>query len=656
MIISISTGSFYKKKLLTTRKFLILISCLFVLTGYSVSIFANNTWTLVGDLNAPRAYHSATTINATQILVAGGDSAGILVSSAEIFSLSNSQWNLTGSMNQARQNHAAVLLNDGRVLVAGGNGASSDLASAEVYNPATGNWTTVASMSTARASALITKLQDGRVLVSGGSFNGEGLLSAEIYDPASNSWMSTSAMLHDTTHTNAAALLNDGRVFIKGHAGYSNNQLVDIPPSDPFYPEESPTKLPQIFDPATNVWSTVSAMNTPKLGGTSVVLGNGNVLVIGGEIFQEMYWGYPYFHCNAPAEIYDPNTDTWTETGMQASSGLNPSKVSLLPDGNVLAFGPSVYFNPYSACGSDYGQTDIYDVIAGSWSATDSAALRHHLGGANAALADGKVLTIGGGDEPQVVEIYTPSGVSPEPPPRAEVIHIGDIDGEAIDDDPPGGFWRATVTFYVEDQDGQPVEGADVHAFSSTGQTLPDICTTDASGHCTQDQGSTTGDRRVIWVTDIVKTLTTYDSTLNTDPDGDSDGTTIVIEKPVVEPPPPPPVPSSVHVADLDGASVKKGKRRWQAIVSIKVVDQDGNLRSNAEVSGNWSGGTSGSSSCSTDSYGNCQVTSNQIRNSKSTATFAVTDVVDPQFDYDSGANSDADNDSDGTSITVSKP
>lgn len=644
---TMSNMNFNEERKLFIRRLYYVVT-LFILLGFISPLYANNTWSLAGDLKNPRSNHTATTLNSTQVLVTGGDLDSVLLNSAEIFNLNTNSWSLTSSMNHKRQNHVAVLLDDGRVLIAGGSGASADLASAELFDPVTSTWSMAASMSRPRVNALVTKLQNGTILVGGGNSNGTGLTSAEIYDPVTDAWTSTGAMSSDTVHTNAAVLLNDGRVFIKGHAGYINGPFVDINPDDPFYPEESATKLPQIFDPTSNSWSEASPMNTPKLGGTSILLSNGNVLVVGGDVFQEMYWGYPYFHCNSAAETYDPSSDTWTDTGTQVTSSLNPSKVSLLPDGKVLAFGASIYQNLYSACGSDNGQTVIYDPNDGTWSVTDSATTRHTQG-AFSSLSDGKVLTIGGGSQPGIVEIYTPSGPSPEPPPRSEILHVGDIDGQSVEHNNfPTFNWSAIATFTILDENGQPVEGANVYSISSSAQTTPDVCITDVLGQCSHEDVSPFDADRTITITNATKSLMTYDATANTDPDGDSDGTTIVIQR--GEGPPPP----TIHVSDLDGSSEKKGKRNWKASVSIEILNWNDDPENFVEVSGFWSGGVTGTASCTTVTNGICTVISD--RTSGSSVTFTVTDAVDSNFVYDSTLNSDPDGDSNGTSITVVKP
>jgi len=75
-----------------------------------------------------------------------------------------------------------------------------------------------------------------------------------------------------------------------------------------------------------------------------------------------------------------------------------------------------------------------------------------------------------------------------------------------------------------------------------------------------------------------------------------------------------------------------------------------------ATVSGTWSDGASGTGSCNTYQSGFCWITSNRIRNRKSSATFTVTNITQNFLDYDSSKNTDPDGDSNGTQITISKP
>ena len=111
-----------------------------------------------------------------------------------------------------------------------------------------------------------------------------------------------------------------------------------------------------------------------------------------------------------------------------------------------------------------------------------------------------------------------------------------------------------------------------------------------------------------------------------------------------------------MHVSDLDGGSDPYGSNRWNATVTITVVDQDSNPVANAVVSGSWSNGVSGTGDCQTDSSGQCSITRRFVRNTSSSVTFTVTNVNADGYSYDSGANGDPDGDSNGTVIVVNKP
>lgn len=618
-----------------------------VVSLFSTATYANNTWSLLGDLNTPRNDHSSTTLTNGQVLVTGGTSDSVVLKSSEILDTSTSIWSIESNMNQSRQNHAAILLDDGRVLVAGGQSDVSELSSVEIFNPLSRSWSIVSSMSTPRVGALITKLQDGRILISSGRYNGVLLNSAEIYNPASNTWSSTGTMISDATHTNAAILLNDGRVFIKGDAGYTNGPDVATSAQAP----ETPVKLPQTFNPAQNSWSAISPMNTPKRGGTAIKLNDGTVLAVGGDKFNHDGFGYPVFTCNVPSEIYHPDSNSWTITGTRVSQ-RDASKVALLPDGKVLAFGPGLASSGGYGCGSDDRLTEIFDPSTGSWSVTDSAVLRHNNGGAVSSLIDGKVLSIGAGTDPAVVEIYTQSGPSPISPPRSEVTHIADIDSISREhNNYPYLTWSAIVTFTVRDQNNNLVKGAMISAFGSTAQTVADVCETDISGQCSIESGGSTSSSMSMWVSNITKPLTTYDALLNTDPDGDSDGTKITTlrgDGPTI-------ATSNVHIGDLDGTVVNINSKRWKSGITITAHNIFDETKSNATVYGQWSGSVSGNTSCTTDINGVCKVLSDSMRSSSSVATFTVTNIVHSTDPYDATLNADPDSDSNGTVITVSK-
>lgn len=118
---------------------------------------------------------------------------------------------------------------------------------------------------------------------------------------------------------------------------------------------------------------------------------------------------------------------------------------------------------------------------------------------------------------------------------------------------------------------------------------------------------------------------------------------------------PPPPPPDSIHVGDLD-ASRSSIKNNWRATVTITVHNASHAPVSGATVAGSWGGGFSGSASCTTNSAGQCSVSTGNIPKRQGSVTFTVTGVSHATLSYQVGDNHDLDGDSNGTAITVLKP
>jgi len=111
---------------------------------------------------------------------------------------------------------------------------------------------------------------------------------------------------------------------------------------------------------------------------------------------------------------------------------------------------------------------------------------------------------------------------------------------------------------------------------------------------------------------------------------------------------------NSLHVGNLDDISVSNGSR-WNAVVLVAVHDVSDAPVSNVTVSGNWSNGSNGSGSCTTDSSGTCTISKNNLKNGFSSVDFSVSNLSGA-FPYQPSANHDPDGDSDGTTINLVKP
>ncbi len=113
--------------------------------------------------------------------------------------------------------------------------------------------------------------------------------------------------------------------------------------------------------------------------------------------------------------------------------------------------------------------------------------------------------------------------------------------------------------------------------------------------------------------------------------------------------------PATLHVGDLDGTTTSS-KSKWNASVTILVHNVNENPVANATVSGAWSNGTTGTASCITNASGICQITKNGLNTKTTSVTFTVSNVSLSGFTYNAAANHDPDGDSNGTSLTISKP
>ncbi|MFC1923843.1 C25 family cysteine peptidase [Chloroflexota bacterium] len=113
---------------------------------------------------------------------------------------------------------------------------------------------------------------------------------------------------------------------------------------------------------------------------------------------------------------------------------------------------------------------------------------------------------------------------------------------------------------------------------------------------------------------------------------------------------------NSIHVGDLDGSSSPGKKNRWDATITVIVLDDYGDPVSGATVTGDWSDGATGSSSDVTNAEGQCEITKSNIKTDVDAVKFTITGVQHDSYNYDSGNNEDPDGDSDGTTIIVLKP
>ena len=144
----------------------------------------------------------------------------------------------------------------------------------------------------------------------------------------------------------------------------------------------------ELYDPATGTWSNTGNLNTSRSGHTSTILASGQVLVAGGVTTD-------YIQLDS-AELYDPATGMWSLTG-NLGTARSLHLATLLPSGKVLVVGGYVYSEPYFL-----SSVEIYDSLTGSWSSTND--LNRAWPSAAIVLPNGQVLI----SEWDSAELYEP--------------------------------------------------------------------------------------------------------------------------------------------------------------------------------------------------------------------------------------------------------
>jgi hypothetical protein len=110
-------------------------------------------------------------------------------------------------------------------------------------------------------------------------------------------------------------------------------------------------------------------------------------------------------------------------------------------------------------------------------------------------------------------------------------MHVGDLNGAS---NAVRNKWNGTVTITVHDSGHGPVEGATVSGSWSSGATGSGTCVTSADGTCsiTKNNLKSNAGSVTFTVSSLSHGSFAYASGDNHDPDGDSNGTEIIIEKP----------------------------------------------------------------------------------------------------------------------------
>ncbi|MDD5529113.1 MAG: kelch repeat-containing protein [bacterium] len=312
-------------------------------------------------------------------LVAGGTD----VSTCRVFDPETEQWTTVDNMNTIRDHFSLSILYTGKVL-AMGTQATGFPPQCEIYDPSDGIWQTkVEALNTARQYATTTILPikhtancSTNVLISGGeNTGGTALSSCELYN-YKNGIIAVTGSLNTarTHHTTVLLASTTGEVLAAG--GKNTVALSSC----------------EIFDQTTQVWNSTGAMAAARFDHSATLLGDGRVLVTGGE-------GAGYLNT---CEVF--NSGAWSSAGTMTTARARHNAIILL-NGNIMVIGGETTGGVPTATCEIWNGTDWTTVPAASMSTARSL----HTA---TLLQSGKVLVVGGrgagGTALNSCEIYDP--------------------------------------------------------------------------------------------------------------------------------------------------------------------------------------------------------------------------------------------------------
>ena len=296
----------------------------------------------------------------------------------------------SGQMETPRYGHTATRLLTGQVLIAGGMSSSGVVNSAELYTPVSQTFAAASAMNAARWSHTATLLNDGTVLVAGGS-------------SVSSQTTLNSAEIYDPgagIFTLLPNTLNTARV---GHSStlLSNGQVLIVGGYDPTTGLIADAEL---YDPTAQVFIDLGNTNAPRFHHTATLLQNGQVLIAGGETDPTPTGSL------STAEIFNPATWTFTALSAKMTSAREGHAATLLNNGQVLLTGG----DPPGA--GTLNTAEIYDPSSNTFTAVSSVMTTSRMYHDAVLLNGGKVLLSGGESDSggnstvlNTAEVYDPT-------------------------------------------------------------------------------------------------------------------------------------------------------------------------------------------------------------------------------------------------------
>ena len=211
------------------------------------------------------------------VLPQSGPPAWVPIDNAWEYDPANDTWRALAPVPTKRGSPVAVTVGDKMYVIGGANvlpGADAvhparphySAPAVEEYDPATDTWRARASIPTPRNHA-VAGVVNGKVYVIGGRVGGAYISSGssnvgvvEEYDPASDRWGAPRARMPSARSAFATGVYQ-GKIYVTGGEGQDYRSMFTF-------------RAFEAYDPATNSWTTLSSMPTPRHGLAGALVGN----------------------------------------------------------------------------------------------------------------------------------------------------------------------------------------------------------------------------------------------------------------------------------------------------------------------------------------------------------------------------------------------
>ena len=315
-----------------------------------------------------------------------------IVSSSLVKAQEANSWESKAVMPTARSGFGIAVVNGEIYAIGGYNKDQTDFSAVnEKYDPASNTWVQKEPMPTHRVSFGIAVFENkiyvfgGQILVNG---HRQVITTTEVYDPASDTWATKTSMPHLGEDFAANVVV--------GNKIYAISTYNDV------------------YDPATDSWSTKAAIPEPVAHSANAVVDD-KIYVISGT----HYGNEPQFYVPINlTQIYDPATDSWSSGAPIPNAIASPAAVSTIGSNapKAIYVVGGLTLTPDSNGGFIYHAqklTQVYYPESDSWSfGAPMPTARYAL---SVGVVDDKVYAMGGSDAKTAPdlpsnELYLPLG------------------------------------------------------------------------------------------------------------------------------------------------------------------------------------------------------------------------------------------------------